>query len=77
MFGDAMRWIGRNAVSLAKNAWENRDKIAKTVGDVVGLVKAVRGGRVPQSNVSGGCPGVSGGRTQTLGAGKVRDTVFK
>jgi hypothetical protein len=53
MFGDAMRWVGRNAVSLAKNAWENRDKIANTVGDVVGLVKAVRGGKLAHSNVSG------------------------
>ncbi len=77
MFGDAMRWVGRNAVSLAKNAWENREKIAKTIGDVVGLVKAVRGGahggRVVQSNVSGG----AARGTRTMGAGQVRETVFK
>lgn len=71
MFGDAVRWVGRNAISLAKNAWENRDKIAKTVGDVVGLVKAVRGGSRLASNVSGGAG------TRTMGAGKVRETVFK
>lgn len=71
MFGDSVRWVGRNAISLAKNAWENRDKIAKTVGDVVGLVKAVRGGSRLASNVSGGAG------TRTMGAGKVRETVFK
>ena len=71
MFGDAMRWVGRNALSLAKNAWENRDKIAKTVGDVVGLVKAVRGGKLAQSNTSGA------GVTRTLAAGTVKNSVFK
>jgi hypothetical protein len=65
MFGDAMRWVGRNAVSLAKNAWENRDKIASTIGDVVSLAKAVRGGRsMAQSNVSGGARHSNAGRWQ-------------
>jgi hypothetical protein len=41
-FGDAMKWVGRNALKLAKNAWDNREKIASTVGDVANLMKAVR-----------------------------------
>lgn len=72
IFGDAAKWVGRNGLKLAKSAWENREKIAKTVGDVMGLVKTVRGGSsVAYSNVSGG------GRPQTMGAGKTRQTVFK
>jgi hypothetical protein len=70
-FSDAAKWVGKNAVKLAKNAWENRDKIAKTVGDVMGLVKTVRGGAVAYNNASGG------GSVRTMGAGKVRETVFK
>jgi hypothetical protein len=70
-FTDAAKWVGRNAIKLAKNAWENREKIAKTVGDVVGLVKTVRGGSVAYNNVSGGSS------VRTMGAGKVRETVFK
>ena len=72
-FGDAIKWVSRNAVKLAKNAWDNRDKIASTVGDVMSLVKQVRGGKLAQSNVSGA--GAVG--TITLGAGSVRKTVFK
>lgn len=70
-FSDAAKWVGRNAVKLAKNAWENREKIANTVGDVMGLVKTVRGGAVAYNNVSGGSS------VRTMGAGKVRETVFK
>lgn len=73
-FGDALKWVGRNAVKLAKNAWANRDAIASTVGDVVNLAKTIRGGehggRTAQSNVSGS------GSTM-LGAGSVRGNVFK
>lgn len=71
VFGDAMRWFGKNAVKLAKNAWENRDKIASTVGDVAQLVKTVRGGKT-YGNVSGGTGGVN-----TLGAGKLSTSIFR
>ena len=70
-FADAMKWVGRNVVKLAKNAWDNRDKIASTVGDVAGLLKAVKGGRLAASNTSGGS------NTLTLGAGSVKSSVFK
>lgn len=70
-FSDAAKWVGKNAVKLAKNAWENREKIANTVGDVMGLVKTVRGGAVAYNNVSGGSS------VRTMGAGKVKETVFK
>jgi hypothetical protein len=76
IFGDAARWIRKNGVSLIKTAWNNRDKIAQTVGDVVGTVKMLRGGEVggqrAYSNVSGGSRGIP-----VLGAGSVRSTVFK
>jgi hypothetical protein len=70
-FMDGIKWLGRNAFSLGKKLWENRDAIAKTVGDVVGLVKTVRGGKIPQSNTSGA------GTTKTLGAGDVKKSLFK
>lgn len=70
-FSDSAKWLGKNAVKLVKSAWENRDRIAKTVGDVVGIVKTVRGGAVAYNNVSGGS------QVRTMGAGKVRETVFK
>jgi hypothetical protein len=72
-FGDAMKWVGRNALKLAKNAWDNREKIASTVGDVANLMKAVRGGALPQYNVSGGAER----GTTTFGAGSVKKSVFK
>lgn len=72
-FGDAVKWVSRNAVKLAKNAWQNREKIASTVGDVASLVKAVRGGALPQYNVSGGAER----GTTTFGAGSVKKSVFK
>lgn len=72
-FGDAMKWIGRNALKLGKTLWENRDKIAGTVGDVAGLIKTVRGGKIQGSNTSGA--GISG--TTMMGAGNVKNRVFK
>lgn len=76
IFGDAGRWLKKNGVNLIKTAWQNRDKIAQTVGDVVGTVKMLRGGEVggqrAYNNVSGGSRGIP-----VLGAGSVRSTVFK
>lgn len=79
-FGDAMKWLGKNAISLAKNAWENRDKIASTVGDVMSLVKTVKGGKLAQYNVSGAGPlgtHTLGAGYETRGAGSVKSRVFK
>lgn len=72
-FGDAVKWLGSNALKLAKSAWNNREKIASTVGDVASLVKTVRGGTLPQYNVSGGAER----GTTTFGAGSVKKSVFK
>ena len=71
-FGDAMKWLGRNAVKLVKGAWDNRDKIASTVGDISTLVKTVRGGKLQTYNTSG-----AGSETITLGAGPVKKNIFK
>jgi hypothetical protein len=70
-FMDGIKWLGRNAFSLGKKLWENRDAIAKTVGDVVGLVKTVRGGKIAQANTS------AAGNVKTLAAGDVKKALFK
>lgn len=70
-FMDGIKWLGRNAFSLGKKLWENRDAIAKTVGDVVGLVKTVRGGKIAQANTS------AAGNVRTLAAGDVKKALFK
>jgi hypothetical protein len=76
IFGDAARWIKKNGANLAKTAWNNREGIAQTVGDVLNTVKMLRGGesggRLAQYNVSGGARG-----TTTLGGGSVSSNVFK
>lgn len=67
-----MKWIGKNAVKLIKGAWDNRDKIASTIGGVTSVIKAVKGGKLQTHNSSG-----AGSETITLGAGPVRKNVFK
>jgi hypothetical protein len=71
-FGDAMKWVGRNALKLAKNAWDNREKIASTVGDVANLMKAVE----VVLSLSTTSLVVERGTT-TFGAGSVKKSVFK
>lgn len=71
IFGDAARWVKKNGLSVLKKAWDNREKIASVVGDVVSTAKALRGGKQAYNNVSGGS-GIT-----TLGAGSVSTSIFK
>ena len=64
--------VAKGAVNLAKKAWNNREAIAKTVGDVVKTVSLLKGGERAYSNVAG-----AGARKKALGAGNVGETVFK
>ena len=76
----SMKVIGagffRNAGNFIKKAavgaWNNRDNIAKVLGDVNKVRSLVMGGRLQASNVVG-----SGNNTPTLGAGEVKRSVFK
>lgn len=68
--------LGKGILNIGKKLWENREAIAKVIGDTVGLVKTIRGGELGSgyqySNVSGGS-----GHTKTLGGKKINDTLFK
>ena len=67
VFGDIWKGVKKGAV----NAWNNREQIAKLLGDVSSVAKMVRGGKLPASNTFGA------GDTPTLGAGQVKRSVFK
>lgn len=75
-FGDAGRWIKKNGVNLVKTLWNNREAIGSAVGDVVGLVKTLKGGedggQRSYSNTSGAGKGLT-----ALGAGTVKKNVYK